>query len=62
MRDNIYLRDNLLGLVEEPFTGFRVLVPYSLVDRILELGHILGARAGLKNLMCILNRSFSGPL
>ena len=48
MRENIYLRDNLLGLVEEPFTGFRVLVEYSLVDRVLELGHILGAMNDIK--------------
>ena len=61
MRENISLRDNLLGLVEEPFTEFRVLVPYSLVDRVLELGHILGAHEGLKKLMCRLNRSFFWP-
>ena len=38
MRDNLFLRDNILGLVEDPFTGFRVLVPNSLVDRVHNLG------------------------
>ena len=60
MRENLFLRDNVLGLVEEPFSGFRVLVAHSLVDRVLELAHILGAHEGLKKLMCRLNRSFFG--
>ena len=51
MRDNLFIRDNVLGKVEEPFSGFRVLVPHSLVDRVMELAHILGAHEGLKKLV-----------
>ena len=61
LRKDIYVRDNILGIVEEPFTGFRVLVPHALVDKVLELAHTLGAHEGLKKLMCRLNRSFFWP-
>ena len=61
MRENLFLRDNVLVLVEEPFSGFRVLVSHSLVHRVLELAHILGAHEGLMKLMCRLNRSFFWP-
>ena len=38
---NIYIRGNILGIVEEPYTGFKVLVPHSLVDKVLEIDHTL---------------------
>ena len=35
MRKNLFLRDNIIGLVAEPFSGFRVLVPHSILDPVL---------------------------
>ena len=62
LRKHIYVRDNILGIVNETFTGFPFLIPHAIVDKVLERPHILGAQKGLKTWISRLNfLSFGDP-
>ena len=54
LRKHIYVGDKILGVVDEPFTGFPLLIPHVLVDKVIELGHTLAGHKGLKRRISLL--------
>ena len=58
---SVQIRENVLGLTDDPARSFRILVPPVLVDRVLECAHTLGAHEGAKKLLLRLTRSVFWP-